>query len=165
MTDTLRSRARPPKYRTQKDTHTCGPVAVYNAMLWQTGIPPDWDTVLRTCDPCKVDGTSIDRICVGSVSLRTTKVDRMRGWLDAGHGFVLLYASKPTNGHYVFVHPHRNHTPAKPRFVVRNSSAKPWYIHRYYTRWHPFAQKCLKPYRAVDPVEVFPVAWKVPKLT
>lgn len=158
-----------PNYIFQRQEHTCGPVAMYNASLWQTGCVPDLPKLIAACAPTHDFGTASHRMFGDTVAVLTSKPTRMRGWLDSGCGFVLLHQLNEEEAHYVFVHPHHHHSSTRPRFMVRNAiDDVRGYRHVFYKQWHAFAKKYLQPMGPVyisdsECPEYFPRAWLVKK--
>ena len=153
----------------QSDSYSCGPVAVHNAMVWQRGQAPDWSELVAECKPCPETGTSVCRMLAWCVSVRTSKLSRMRSWLIQGHGFILLYGKEQDKTtpemHYVFIHPSTDDFETNSKVIVRNAicpQTAPDYRHAvvHWDRWADLFGRRM----SCMGTEV-PVAWRIPRLT
>lgn len=161
------------RFKLQKSGEfVCGPIAVHNAKVWQTGSAPNWQTILDACRATDIDGTPQYRILLGEFALRTSKVLRIQRWLNDGHGCILLYATQVSRtkfeAHYVFVHPHTAHSNISPNIMVRNAVCyqknQPDYAHIILKSWHQFQHLFMTQLDVVLSTgfhEHFPVAWRV----
>jgi hypothetical protein len=165
----------------QSDNYSCGPVAIHNALVWQTGCAPNWREILANCQPCSEFGT--DRFCIlpGSIHVQTSKVVRMRQWLEQGHGFILLYCCDSVKcgdpecdkewcgkePHYIFVHPASTNFQVDDKMMLRNAicyQSAPDYQHTV-ERWINFEDLFLKQDRWHDSrgeLQTYPLAWRIP---
>lgn len=109
------------RYEAQDRESNCGPVAVYNAMIWSGKKPRIYrlESVMQCHDDYGTSWAGLDRGLVWSKIpfsvKRAAKLKDIEEALDAGHAVIYLYAYNRTLGHYIFIDGH-----TKTQFRVVN---------------------------------------------
>jgi len=153
------------RFLLQRDSYSCGAVAIHNAHVWRKGTASPWDQITRDCQATEANGTYSEYISIGISTVKSTNVSRIKQWLDHGHGIILLYCDShhKSDAHYVFAHKDKHNIKV---YNMMSYGKNPDYMHRL-VNWAQFESRCLQPHSNVlengfD--QIYPLAWRIVKL-
>jgi len=140
-----------PRYIKQRSCNTCGPVAVYNALIWAN---PDQyynlRTLIKECDPHWRFGTphegitnileSCNSIILNQV-IEYPKISDIHNNLTSGHSIILEFHAG-NDDHYVFLFQHHNKIQ-----IVNNRMSEPTV---QTITLHELEEEFLQPFRHIE---------------
>lgn len=117
------------RYIKQRSSNTCGPVAIYNALIWATTDQYfNLRTLIKECDPHWRFGTPCERITdilkrsdsiVLEDVLEYPGISDIRDRLKSDHGLILEF-HQGNDDHYIFIFNHYNQIK-----IVNNRMSEP----------------------------------------
>ena len=151
--------SKPLRYKNQVRHNTCGPVALFNAHLWQTGHEGELDQWIEMCQPNDEFGTPSARMPLDSFP--SFNPIRLKKWVvHDGCGLILLCKRQKEKAHYLFLYCR----PGTKQIVVLNAIKAKGYGPKLFRTWEQFEKQGYldKSFYALRG-EQFPCGWRIDK--